>query len=110
MWAPSLCAREEREASRRALCESVRPGMMRTRMDAVFYINPRTGAPHCLDHGVTEDEVLDVLDAPEVRATAHGDALLAAGQTAEGRWIRVIYTVRDGDVRLSRPTRFGERR
>lgn len=85
-------------AERVALCESVRRGMMRPRMDVVFYINPGTGEPHCLDHGVTEVEVLDVLDAPQVTATAQGGALLAAGQTAEGRWIRVIYTVRDGDV------------
>ena len=80
------------------LCGSAPLGMMRTRMDVDFYINPRTGEPHCLDRGVTEDEALDVLDAPEVMGSARDGMFLAAGQTAAGRWIRVIYTVRDGDI------------
>jgi hypothetical protein len=29
-----------------------------------FYLNPRTGEPHILDHGLTEIDVQDVLDGP----------------------------------------------
>jgi hypothetical protein len=30
-----------------------------------FYLNPRTGEPHILDHGLTEIDVEDVLDGPK---------------------------------------------
>jgi hypothetical protein len=33
-------------------------------MDLRFYLDPETGEPHIYNHGVTEDEVEDVLRTP----------------------------------------------
>jgi hypothetical protein len=61
------------------------------RLDARFYIDPATGLPHIYNHGVSEDEAIDVLsEAGEDRA-GQGGARIAVGQTAAGRYLRVIY-------------------
>jgi hypothetical protein len=61
-------------------------------MDLRFYIDPETGQPHLFEHGVTEDEVLEVLRRPgEDRAGDEGSRV-AIGQTAAGRYLKVIYT------------------
>jgi hypothetical protein len=53
--------------------------------------------PHIYGHDVREDEAIDVLnDAGEDRAGQDG-ARIAAGQTAAGRYLRVIY-VPDGEL------------
>lgn len=60
-------------------------------MRARFYIDPATGAPHIHNHHVNEDEVVDVLEKPgEDRAGSEGSRI-ALGQTAGGRYLRVIY-------------------
>jgi hypothetical protein len=47
--------------------------------------------PHEYNHQVNEDEVIEVLEKPgEDRAGREG-AGLALGQTASGRYLRVIY-------------------
>jgi len=56
-----------------------------------FYIDPATGAPHIHSHQVAEEEVIEVLEKPgEDRAGREGSRI-AMGQTASGRWIKVIY-------------------
>ena len=60
-------------------------------MYARFYRDPDTGEPHILDHGVTEAEVYQVLDHPGEDAPAADGARMALGQTAAGRYLRVIY-------------------
>ena len=56
-----------------------------------FYIDPSTDAPHVHNHQVREDEVADVLEGPgEDRAGSEGSRI-ALGQTASGRYLRVIY-------------------
>jgi len=56
-----------------------------------FYINPATGLPHINDHEVDEDEVIEILEKPiEDRAGREGSRI-ALGQTASGRYLRVIY-------------------
>ena len=56
-----------------------------------FYIDPATGLPHVHSHGVTEDEVVEVLRKPgEDRAGCEGSRV-AIGQTHAGRFLRVIY-------------------
>lgn len=67
-------------------------------MEVELYRNPRTGEPHCLDHGVTEQEVLDVLDDPVETRGGDDGATIASGQTREGRWLRVIYRERPGRI------------
>ena len=65
-------------------------------LQARFYIDPTTGAPHISSHHVDEDEVVEVLEQPgEDRAGREGSRI-ALGQTASGRYLRVIY-VPDND-------------
>ena len=63
-------------------------------MDTRFHINPETGEPHIYDHGVTEDEVREVLQRPGEDRAGEEDSRVALGQTAAGRYLKVIY-VRD---------------
>jgi predicted ArsR family transcriptional regulator len=61
-----------------------------------FYIDPETDEPHIYEHGVTEEEVQQVLQRPgEDRAGDEGSRV-AIGQTAAGRHLKVIYE-RDPD-------------
>ena len=56
-----------------------------------FYMDPETGEPHILNHGVNEDEVREVLEyAGEDRAGREGSRV-ALGKTEGGRYLRVIY-------------------
>ena len=60
-------------------------------MQTRFYIDPVTGAPHIHNHEVDEEEVTEVLEKPgEDRAGREGSRI-ALGQTASGRYLRVIY-------------------
>jgi Domain of unknown function (DUF4258) len=60
-------------------------------MELRFYRDAETGQPHVYKHGVSEDEVADVLDRPlEDRSGAEGSRI-ALGQTRSGRYLRVIY-------------------
>jgi hypothetical protein len=56
-----------------------------------FLINPRTGEPHVYDHGVTDMDVLDVLEAPMESRPGDRGAMVALGQTRNGQYLRVIY-------------------
>ncbi len=61
-------------------------------MEIRFYIDPATDMPHVLEHGVTEDEVRQVLRSPgEDRAGTEGSRV-AVGQTSAGRCLKVIYS------------------
>ena len=63
-------------------------------MDIRFHIDPETDQPHIYDHGVTEDEVREVLRRPGEDRAGDEDSRVALGQTAAGRYLKVIY-VRD---------------
>jgi len=57
-------------------------------MELRFFIDQ----PHVFEHGVTEQEVRQVLSRPgEDRAGAEGSRV-AIGQTAAGRCLKVIYS------------------
>jgi hypothetical protein len=58
---------------------------------ARFYIDPRTGLPHIYNHQVDEDEVIEVLDQPREDRPGREGSRIALGQTAAGRYLRVIY-------------------
>lgn len=60
-----------------------------------FYINPQTGQPHIHDHNVDEDEVADVLDAPIETIPGRDGSTISFGQTAAGRWLKVIYVIEE---------------
>ena len=56
-----------------------------------FFRDPTTGEPHIASHNVTEDEVDDVLARPlEDRPGTEGSRVVV-GQTAAGRYLKVIY-------------------
>lgn len=60
-------------------------------MQVRFYIDPESGQPHILQHGVSENEVKRVLEQPgEDRAGREGSRV-AIGRSAAGRYLRVIY-------------------
>jgi len=58
-----------------------------------YYVDPDTGLPHIFSHGVTENEVADVLMYPGEDRPGK-DARVAIGQTMAGRYLRVIYMYR----------------
>ena len=60
-------------------------------MNIRFYLDPATGEPHIYGHGITEDEVSDVLRNPGEDRPGREGSRIALGQTRDGRYIRVIY-------------------
>jgi hypothetical protein len=64
-------------------------------MNIRFYEDPETGLPHIYGHGVTEEEVQQVLctqgeDLPGTRGSR-----VKLGRTAAGRYLQVIYVPDD---------------
>ncbi|ETW92812.1 MAG: hypothetical protein ETSY1_42035 [Candidatus Entotheonella factor] len=60
-------------------------------MNIRFYRDPETGEPHIYNHGVTEDEVEDVIRRPGEDRLGREGSRVAIGQTRAGRFLRVIY-------------------
>lgn len=58
-----------------------------------LYIDPSTGSPHIYNHGVSEDEVVEILKAPGEDGPGRDRSRIAMGQTNSGRYLRVIYLV-----------------
>jgi len=56
-----------------------------------FYIDLESGEPHMARHGVTEEEVTDVLARPLEDRPGREGSRVALGHTAAGRYRRVIY-------------------
>jgi uncharacterized DUF497 family protein len=67
-----------------------------------YYLDPATGRPHIHEHGVSEDEVEEVLrnapiSQPSRRSEKGELAYMALGQTDAGRYLKVLYArARDG--------------
>ena len=60
-------------------------------MNIRFYLDPATGEPHIYGHGISEEEVEDVLRHPGEDRPGREDSRVAIGQTRTGRYLRVIY-------------------
>jgi len=60
-------------------------------MELRFYVDPETGEPHIYNHSITEDEVRQVLAQSGEDRPSADDSRMALGQTATGRYLRVIY-------------------
>jgi hypothetical protein len=58
---------------------------------ARFYVDPATGSPHIHGHDVSEDEVNEVLEQPYEDRKGREGSRIVLGQTAAGRYLRVIY-------------------
>jgi hypothetical protein len=56
-----------------------------------FYIDPATGRPHIHNHGVSEEEVEEVLESPGEDRPGREGSRVAIGQTEAGRYLKVIY-------------------
>jgi Domain of unknown function (DUF4258) len=56
-----------------------------------FYIDPATHQPHIQNHGVSEEEVEEVLESPGEDRPGRDGSRVAIGQTDGGRHLKVIY-------------------
>lgn len=56
-----------------------------------FYLDPSTGMPHVSRHGISGEEVEEVLDAPGEDRPAKEGARSVIGRTEAGRYLRVLY-------------------
>jgi len=55
-----------------------------------WYIDADTDLPHIYSHNLDEEEVLDVLASPVERLRGRGNSVIVHGQTAAGRYLKVI--------------------
>ena len=60
-------------------------------MQIRFYIDPVRGEPHIHGHDVSEDEAIEILEHPSEDRHGREGSRAALGQTASGRYLRVIY-------------------
>ena len=58
-----------------------------------YYIDPDTQLPHIYNHNVNEDEVEAVIRRPGEDRLGRENARVAIGQTAAGRYLKVIYVL-----------------
>ena len=56
-----------------------------------FHKDAETGLPHIYEHGVTEEEVREVLAQPGEEFAGRENSRIALGQTMAGRYLQVIY-------------------
>jgi hypothetical protein len=61
-------------------------------LDIRFYLDPETGLPHIYGHGVTEEEVEQVLRASGGDVQGRGGSRMKLGRTSAGRYLQVIYS------------------
>jgi hypothetical protein len=60
-------------------------------MEIRFHLDTDAGLPHIYEHGVTEAEAEFVLRHPGQDRPGRDNSRHALGQTAAGRYLRVIY-------------------
>jgi hypothetical protein len=60
-------------------------------MELRFWIDPETELPHIYYHGVTEDEVRQVLRRPGEEVGGSEDSRIRVGQTEAGRYLQVVF-------------------
>ena len=60
-------------------------------MELRFWMDAETGLPHIFDHGVTEDEVRQVLRRYEEEIPGSDRSRIRLGQTEAGRYLQVVF-------------------
>jgi hypothetical protein len=60
-----------------------------------FYLDAESGQPHIYEHGVTEEEVRQVLTRPGEEFAGRKNTRIALGQTDSGRYLQVVYVPDD---------------
>jgi hypothetical protein len=58
-----------------------------------YHVDSETGQPHIYEHGVTEEEVEEVMGRPGDDFPGRQGSRIALGQTASGRYIQVVYVL-----------------
>jgi hypothetical protein len=58
-----------------------------------FYIDPETDQPHIYNHGVSENEVAEVINKPGEDRPGREGSRISIGQTKSRRYPRVIYVL-----------------
>jgi len=56
-----------------------------------YYVDPETELPHIYMHDVTQSEIETVLGNPGEDRPGRDGSRVAIGQTAAGRYLRVVY-------------------
>jgi hypothetical protein len=65
-------------------------------MEIRYYVEPDSDEPHIYEHGVTEDEVEQILRGPGEDLPGTRDSRMKLGRTAAGRYLQVIYVPDEG--------------
>ena len=60
-------------------------------MELRFWLDPETGLPHILNHGVTEEEVRQVLSRTGEEFPGRDRSRIRLGQTQAGRYLQIVY-------------------
>jgi hypothetical protein len=60
-------------------------------MELRFWKDPESGLPHIYEHGVTEEEVRQVLSRPRLNLRSGGNSRSIMGQTSAGRYLKVVF-------------------
>lgn len=60
-------------------------------MELRFWNDPETNLPHIYDHGVTEEEVQQVLSRQGEEFPGEDRSRIRLGQTDAGRYLQVVY-------------------
>ena len=60
-------------------------------MDIRYFVDPETGSPHIYEHGVTEDDVEDVLRRPIEERPGRDGSRVAVGRTEAGRYLIELF-------------------
>lgn len=60
-------------------------------MELRFWTDAETGLPHIFDHGVTEEEVEQVLRRAGEELPGSDRSRIRLGQTEAGRYLQVVY-------------------
>lgn len=64
-----------------------------SRVELRFYIDPATREPHIYEHGVSEEEVEEVLSSPRAEERpGRNHSRVVIGSTVAGRILRVVYS------------------
>ncbi len=61
-------------------------------MEIRFYLAPETSLPHIYEHGVTEEEVEQVMRASGGDVQGSRGSRMKLGRTSAGRYLQVIYS------------------
>lgn len=60
-------------------------------MEVRYFLDPETDLPHIYDHNVTEAEVEQILRGSGEDLSGARGSRMKLGQTADGRYLQVIY-------------------